>query len=42
MDGLNALSGEEVEFCFNGKLEPTLISDPASGDYAHIVMPLKS
>jgi DNA polymerase-3 subunit beta len=42
MDGLNALSGEEVEFCFNGKLEPTLLRDPASGDYAHIVMPLKS
>ena len=42
LDGLNALSGEEVVFGFNGKLEPTLLHDPASDDYKHIIMPLKS
>lgn len=42
LDGLNALSGEEVVFGFNGKLEPTLLHDPASLDYKHIIMPLKS
>lgn len=42
LDALHALSGEDVSFCFNGKLEPTLLKDPASDDYAHIIMPLKS
>lgn len=42
LDALNAFSGDEVEFGFNGKLEPTLLSDPNSPDYKHIVMPLKS
>lgn len=42
MDALQALSGEEVVFAFNGKLEPTIIRDPAATDYTHIVMPLKS
>lgn len=42
LDGLQALSGDEVEFGFNGKLEPTILRDPKSGDYVHIVMPLKS
>ncbi|HET9174477.1 MAG TPA: DNA polymerase III subunit beta [Candidatus Saccharimonadales bacterium] len=42
LDGLNALSGEDVTFGFNGKLEPTLLHDPATKDYQHIIMPLKS
>jgi DNA polymerase III sliding clamp (beta) subunit (PCNA family) len=42
MDALHALSGDEVVFCFNGKLEPTIISDPKGSDYTHIIMPLKS
>jgi DNA polymerase-3 subunit beta len=42
LDGLNALSSDEVTFGFNGKLEPTLLHDPKNDDYAHIVMPLKS
>jgi DNA polymerase-3 subunit beta len=41
LDGLNVLSGDEVMFGFNGKLEPTLLNDPAAPDYQHIVMPLK-
>jgi DNA polymerase III sliding clamp (beta) subunit (PCNA family) len=42
LDALGALSGDEVSFGFNGKLEPTLMRDPASLDYQHIIMPLKS
>jgi DNA polymerase-3 subunit beta len=43
LDGLGVLSGEDVSFGFNGKLEPTLLGDPsASSDYQHIIMPLKS
>jgi DNA polymerase-3 subunit beta len=42
LDGLQALSGDEVFFGFNGKLEPTLLKDAKSSDYIHIVMPLKS
>jgi len=36
------LSGDEVNFGFNGKLEPSLLKDSGSSDYAHIIMPLKS
>jgi DNA polymerase-3 subunit beta len=42
LDALNALDGEEVSFGFNGKLEPTLLTNPANPDYQHIIMPLKS
>ena len=42
LDGLQAFNGEDIVFGFNGKLEPTLLKDPTGGDYAHIVMPLKS
>lgn len=42
LDALGALSGDEVVFGFNGKLEPTLLRDPGTPDYQHIIMPLKS
>src|SRR5688572_24830704 len=42
LDALHVLSGEEVSFCFNGKLEPSVIKDPGTGNYLHIIMPLKS
>jgi DNA polymerase-3 subunit beta len=42
LDALNAMTGDEVTFGFNGKLEPTLMSDPTSPDYQHVIMPLKS
>lgn len=42
LDALHALSGDDVTFSFNGKLEPTVIRDPAVQDYTHIIMPLKS
>lgn len=42
LDALQAMSGEEVEFCFNGKLEPSELHDPQNKEYIHIIMPLKS
>lgn len=42
LDALQALTGEKVSFCFNGKLEPILLSSPDTDDYVHIIMPLKS
>lgn len=42
MDALQVLSGEEVVFGFNGKLEPTILYDPKDPSYHHIIMPLKS
>lgn len=42
LDALHAFSGDQVAFCFNGKLEPTLLRDPKNEDYVHIIMPLKS
>jgi len=42
LDALAAMHGDEVVFGFNGKLEPTLLYDPANPDYRHVIMPLKS
>lgn len=42
LDALHALAGDEVTFSFNGKLEPTVLADPKSDDYLHVIMPLKS
>lgn len=42
LDALNVMNGDEVTFGFNGKLEPTMLSDPKNEDYKHIIMPLKS
>lgn len=42
LDVLNVIKGSEVEFCFNGKLEPSLIRDPSDKNYKHVIMPLKS
>lgn len=42
LDALGVMSGEEVVFGFNGKLEPTLLQDPDNTDYRHVIMPLKS
>lgn len=42
LDALNVISGDEVVFGFNGKLEPTQISGSESPDYRHIIMPLKN
>lgn len=42
LDGLGAFSGENIEFSFNGKLEPITLKDTASADFVHIIMPLKA
>jgi DNA polymerase-3 subunit beta len=42
LDALHALSGDQVEFCFNGKLDAIVIRDPEAADYLHLIMPLKS
>jgi DNA polymerase-3 subunit beta len=42
LDALGALSGDEVVFGFNGKLEPTSLQGSDAPDYQHIIMPLKS
>ena len=42
LDGLQALTGEDTYFGFNGKLEPTILKDPKDASYKHIIMPLKS
>lgn len=42
LDALGVMAGEDVVFGFNGKLEPTLLFDPANDEYRHIIMPLKS
>ena len=42
LDSLHALTGEDVVFGFNGKLEPSVLKDPADTSYTHIIMPLKS
>ncbi len=42
LDALHVMSGDEVIFSFNGKLEPVLIQEAKGSDYSHVVMPLKS
>jgi DNA polymerase-3 subunit beta len=42
LDALHALSGADVVFSFNGKLEPSVLRDPKATDYVHVIMPLKS
>lgn len=42
IDALNAFSANEVEFCFNGKLEPCIIKSATEPSYLHLIMPLRS
>lgn len=42
LDGLQAMNGKEVDFCFNEKLEPIVIIDKQDSSYVYVVMPLKS
>ncbi|HVS78859.1 MAG TPA: DNA polymerase III subunit beta [Candidatus Saccharimonadales bacterium] len=42
IEGLNAFSADEIEFCFNGKLEPCVIRSASEPDYLHLIMPLRS
>jgi len=42
IDALNAFSSEEVDFCFNGKLEPCIVKSSQDTSYLHLIMPLRS
>ncbi len=42
LDGLQAIKGDTVQLCFNGKLDPVVLKSSGQDDYLHIVMPLKS
>lgn len=42
IDALNAFSGNQVEFCFNGKLEPCILRSSDDPKYLHLIMPLRS
>ncbi len=42
LDALHALSGDDAQFAFNGKVEPCILTSPSEKDYTHVVMPLKS
>ncbi len=44
LEALNCIDGEIVEFSFNGKLSPSVLTDAdvKKSNYQHIIMPLKS
>ena len=42
IDALNAFGGDEIEFCFNGKLEPIILRSTSDSSYVHLIMPLRS
>jgi len=42
IDALNAFGGDEIEFCFNGKLEPCILRSSSDPSYLHLIMPLRS
>ena len=42
IDALNAFVGDEIEFCFNGKLEPCILRSSTDPSYLHLIMPLRS
>jgi DNA polymerase III subunit beta len=42
IEALNAFSADEIEFCFNGKLEPCVLRSAGEPNYTHLIMPLRS
>jgi DNA polymerase III subunit beta len=42
IDALNSFSAEEIELCFNGKLEPCILRSAQEPNYLHLIMPLRS
>ncbi|MBI2588993.1 DNA polymerase III subunit beta [Candidatus Saccharibacteria bacterium] len=42
VEALNAFFGEEIELCFNGKLEPCILRSSDDVNYLHLIMPLRS
>lgn len=42
LDALNSIGTKKVKLCFNGKLEPIVITSDESKDQIYLIMPLKS
>lgn len=42
LDALGVIQDDEIDFCFNGKLEACVLRGGSQDDYTHIIMPLKS
>jgi DNA polymerase-3 subunit beta len=42
IEALNAFNTEQIEFCFNGKLEPCILRSSSEPGYLHLIMPLRS
>lgn len=42
IEALNAFLGDDIEFCFNGKLEPCILRSSSDAGYIHLIMPLRS
>lgn len=42
LDALGVMGGEQIELCFNGKLEACVLRSMGDSSYTHVVMPLKS
>jgi DNA polymerase-3 subunit beta len=42
LDALNSFSGEDINFCFNGKLDAVVLRDSKESGHLHLIMPLKS
>lgn len=42
IEALNVFEGEQIEFCFNGKLEPCVLRSHDDPHYLHLIMPLRS
>ncbi len=42
IEALSAFSSEDIDFCFNGKLEPIILRSSGEPNYLHLIMPLRS
>jgi len=42
IEALNVFSTGDIEFCFNGKLEPCILRSDSEPNYLHLIMPLRS
>jgi DNA polymerase-3 subunit beta len=42
IDALNAFTVDDIDFCFNGKLEPCVLRSSLDPSYLHLIMPLRS
>lgn len=42
IEALNVFDGEDIEFCFNGKLEPCILRSADDPNHIHLIMPLRS